>query len=480
MNLKGAVSSAAQTMAMVCFAVIFVTTPFMRSMDSVYFIADLYLVASGLTFFASLSSTRRAGIDYLITMFFFVFLAIPARVQINLGLLPWNAQIATTYLALAYGLMAVSQFCYTIGMSWAQRNWKRPLQDRQPLNVADTVFFSRWALGMAVFALMLAAVVGPGTLFQSRTGAEYGGFTQQFLLISRALSLLSIVILICMARFAPTRRLRQKHILAAVLFLPFFLVINYIPSLPRFSLFGMMIALACPFIDYSRPLVKVPMTAVSLFLLLAVFPVVKEITKEGASLADLIALIGAVPLRSVMLNVDFDGYMWIASTIEYLMDGAGAIRWGNNFLGVVLFFVPRALWHSKPLDTGSTVATGLGYWYHNVSSPLPAESLIAFGLLGPIVVLLITGYVVSHIELASHVPGPKSGRMPVLFLYAVAMGFILIIMRGALNAVAPQFATGFMAYGMMVYARRRRITWRLSKSQARQAVARHYQMKDSA
>ena len=109
-------------------------------------------------------------------------------------------------------------------------------------------------------------------------------------------------------------------------------------------------------------------------MLFTVFPVIKLIAAEGATFDKLIESIQRVSPSRYLLNVDFDGFMQITSTIQYLE--SEPIRWGNNFLGVVLFFVPRGLWEGKPIDTGVIVSEGLGYWYNNVASPLPAEALM--------------------------------------------------------------------------------------------------------
>ena len=113
-----------------------------------------------------------------------------------------------------------------------------------------------------------------------------------------------------------------------------------------------------------------------------------------------------------------------------------------------LFFVPRALGPAKPTDSGELVSSALGYPYTNVSSPLPAEALLAFGIPGVLLTFLALGAMTARIEANAH----ARQTLHHLVLYSITMGFMTIILRGALNGVAPQFATAFLAYAA--------ITWR--------------------
>lgn len=455
------ISTLFQMGALLCLGALAMASPFVSGAEATGFVARMYVVGTALALLTSLTSDKRGGVDFLISFFFLFFMAVPALVQVSIWTFPWGGNPAYSDVVLAYGACAAGQVVYLLASSMtirASRGGRPPagtgIQSRNAL------FYSKWAIGLGIFAILLAGAAGPSNLFVARTAREggFGGLTQQFLFISRSISLMSMVILGYLARQAPLASQRRQNLILALLFIPVFLVINYVPALPRFVLFGVLISISCLFVDYSRPRIKVLAAIAAVFVLFAVFPVAKVLANEGSNLGMLYDNIGAKAILPHMLTGDFDGFMQIASTVRYIFE-FGDFRWGSNFLGVALFFVPRALWHSKPTPTGEMVAEGLGYWYTNVSSPLPAEAMISFGLIGIFLVFALLGYAVARIEILAGFPGRRVHSMPAFFLYCLLMGFIIIILRGALNAVAPQFASGFLAFAFMQYCKLNRVSW---------------------
>ena len=432
----------------------------LKTHEAVEQLIAIYVLAASLAFCASIFSRQRSGIDFMISMFFLVFLGLPGLAQISIGYFPWGAKLAPEHLALAISLLSVCHLFYIIGVSAGLSRHQVPKAIPKPLDAGFSKFYTKWAWGIAIIASAICVTLGPNVLFAARFGGQdaYVGISQQLLFISRSISLVAIVMIITLTRWAISSGLRRQNMIALLVYLPFFFVNNYFQSLPRFVLFGLLISVSCCFIDYRKPIVKLATTLVAIFMLFTVFPVIKLIAAEGATFDKLIESIQRVSPSRYLLNVDFDGFMQITSTIQYLE--SEPIRWGNNFLGVVLFFVPRGLWEGKPIDTGVIVSEGLGYWYNNVASPLPAEALMGIGLVGPIIVFLLLGFFVARIEHHAGSLGRTNRTLHSFFLYAVTMGFITIIMRGALNAVAPQFASGFVVLGLIWFARRNRIVWR--------------------
>ncbi|MCY7289048.1 MAG: hypothetical protein LH624_12555, partial [Cryobacterium sp.] len=149
-------------------------------------------------------------------------------------------------------------------------------------------------------------------------------------------------------------------------------------------------------------------------------------------------------VRAYMVRVDFDGFKQIVDTTIYLGQG-GTLRWGENFLGAALFWVPRSVWPGKPSDSGLLVSTSLGYPYTNVSNPLPSESLISFGFWGVVVVAALLATAVGSLEQGVRRAQSHYSLTP---LYGMMAGFIVIIMRGSLNGVAAQFSSGMVIYGL--------------------------------
>ncbi|NDV01244.1 O-antigen polymerase [Pseudoroseicyclus tamaricis] len=433
----------------------------LQTQDRVDTLINLLLLGTALFLLSSATSRQKAGIDFLISFFFLFFLAFPGYMQISLGIFPWGAQLPLGHLSLGIGLIALSQLSYAMGQTYAQSK-PPPRVDDSRLTVLDVSFYVKWSWGLALFAIICAGLAGPDSLLTARQERGEGGFeglTQQFLFISRAVSVLAMVMMIYLARFCPFAGLRRQCRIALVLYIPIFFVIHFPPALSRFALFGAMIAISCPFLNYKNRVFKVMMIVLSILFLLFVYPVAKILADGTFSVAEVVESVRSVNVLGSLVRADFDAFMQIVSTVEYLEEGHGGIRWGYNFFGVLLFFVPRGIWPGKPRDTGSLVSESLGYWYNNVSSPLPAESLMAFGLIGPVIVFALLGYFVLRIERAAGSPGSAGSSLSQFVLYAITMGFIVIIMRGALNAVAPAFASGFLAFALMMFVRRNNFVW---------------------
>lgn len=90
----------------------------------------------------------------------------------------------------------------------------------------------------------------------------------------------------------------------------------------------------------------------------------------------------------IFKSPDFDTFNSIIDTIEL-----GYISYGNQLLGVLLFWVPRNIWPNKPIGSGALVGSELGYTNLNVSSNIIAEGWINFGLFGVILFALVIGII---------------------------------------------------------------------------------------
>lgn len=247
----GRMSGTCKILATLLYGVIFIFTLARRSSADIDVAAVLFVVATGLSFLASAISRRSGGIDYLFWFFLLFFVAIPAQVQISVGIFPFDIFVVSDHVALAYALLALSMLCYLVGQSAALHKPRIRTVQESPNQWTAGTLYTRWAWGTAFFATIFAVVAGPENLFVVRTGKKEAGFDagiiEQLLFISRSLALLALVMMLELSRFAEFSRLRRKNFVAAVLFLPIFVVINFPPAQPRFVLYGTIISLgACP------------------------------------------------------------------------------------------------------------------------------------------------------------------------------------------------------------------------------------------
>jgi oligosaccharide repeat unit polymerase len=386
------------------------------------------------------------GMSFIFVLFFLFFIAFPAYIQISNNVYPWrDVGYSSDILASGYFYLLVFNVFFVIahyffnkkvvGLRFGSKHDEGYLQSI----VCFVVIFSVLSFPLTKSALFIPRI----DVFD--TAGE--GLVIQLIMIGRSVTLLALVSsLILLKDF-----FSYKNSLIFSASFICFLVYNYIPALPRFQFLGSVLAVFLLFINFYSAKVKILGFVFSFVFLIYLFPSIKVIGK-GGGVDEVIEALLSIDIIDYVLRVDFDGFMQIVDTVIYL-DGDGVYRYGMNFLGVILFFIPRSIWPSKPLDSGGIVSEFNGYFYNNVSSPIVAESLISFGLLGVCFVACFFGFFVSKIENSVL----KGAGRHYLILYCLLAGFMTIILRGALNGVAPQFASAFLLMLLVHYFRRLRV-----------------------
>jgi hypothetical protein len=194
-----------------------------------------------------------------------------------------------------------------------------------------------------------------------------------------------------------------------------------------------------------------------------VFPVISLFTVHDKtqsfsdiSMADLLA-----ELQAHYLSVNYDSWANVYTSIEIVR--THALQWGHQVLGSLLFFVPSALWTTKPLATGIFLANYLisnySMWFTNLSAPLVAEGYLDFGYLGVIgYAALLAASLVRLNKFAARMDSWSA--FPIGVYYAV---FLMIILRGSLMIalaftvaayVSFRLASAMLSVNIMLVRRR--------------------------
>jgi hypothetical protein len=135
------------------------------------------------------------------------------------------------------------------------------------------------------------------------------------------------------------------------------------------------------------------------------------------------------PVEYYLTSGDFDGFQSTINIVS-MHDNVGG-KGGVNLLSAVFFFVPRNVWPTKSIGTGGEGAMYEGYPFFNISSPLPSEFYVDFGMLGVVVLSLLFGLFVRLSDDYFMVFKKASDAVGQLF-FATAAGFVFIILRGSL------------------------------------------------
>lgn len=127
-------------------------------------------------------------------------------------------------------------------------------------------------------------------------------------------------------------------------------------------------------------------------------------------------------------DLNFDAFSMLMRVITN-----NVITNGRQLLGVLLFFVPRTVWPTKPVGSGNYVANITDLPFENISCPYIAEGYINFGVLGVILFVVIIALFASHTDV-KYWKHHQDGNVIDLRLprYLILISFFLFILRGDL------------------------------------------------
>lgn len=132
-------------------------------------------------------------------------------------------------------------------------------------------------------------------------------------------------------------------------------------------------------------------------------------------------------LPDMWLEGDYDAYTMLTMTVDHVK--SHGMTWGRQLLGVALFWVPRVFWPNKPIGSGAFVAETRGFHFTNLSSPLPAEGLINFGVAGVFLFAFVCGCMMRALDGAYWDGLDRSGkrvrRYDILYPFICIMFFFV-------------------------------------------------------
>jgi hypothetical protein len=141
------------------------------------------------------------------------------------------------------------------------------------------------------------------------------------------------------------------------------------------------------------------------------------------------------PVQS-LLSGDYDSFAQL--TNGYLVGTREGITFGRQFLGVLLFWVPRSMWTDKPLDTGPFIAQERGYSFTNLSAPLWIELFLNGGWVLLAIGMFALGYALHRWDNKLNIQCELNGMPSVLG--CILPFYLMILLRGSLLQAASFLA----------------------------------------
>lgn len=342
--------------------------------------------------------------------FYLVFFVIAPLNQYLCGEVPWGyglddaAYLSTNALLLGWGVLFLFGTCLRFAKGGGEHRTALDPVERLPVVTRSAAAICAFASLACCVAFM--TLVGIDGVFSRATAVwESSAGSAAYLVQDKILRSVPVVALVIVGS---RWRVRGDSVVPLLLCAVSLLLTDFPTALPRYGaavVYGGLALLFVPALTKRKGLFALLFLVAFVF----VFPSINVFRSDGFSFA----LFAEALVRSIanlpqgFLGGDYDAYSMLARSIDYL--GAVGCSWGFQFVGVLLFFIPRAIWPSKPVGTGYMISQAQGQAFNNVSCPLPAEMLVNFGFVGMLAAAFLFGVLVRRIHVMANKQGGGYG-----------------------------------------------------------------------
>lgn len=398
----------------------------------------------------------------------YMFLGLAPLVQLRQDFWPFTVpRIDSTYVAAATLIVLVGcgAFLGGAGLDSVASVWRRRNAERT-YDVVKQVFTINYArtIVLSVIALLIDTYflshLGWTIFLQSRSDVASGandawGQTATFPImrgVYMTAPLVAFLALIRVRREAKSARMRGENISSIVMgsntallvVVGIFLAVVMNPiSNARYMSGTAILAVATAFGLFATRQ-RFRFTACGFLVgMLLIFPLADAFrySREGQ-------LKATNPIQS-LLTGDYDSFAQLMN--GYLVGARDGIVPLKQFSGVLLFWVPRALWTGKPVDTGGYIAAGRGYSFTNLSAPLWIEFYLNGSWLLLAVGMFALGFALHRWDTRLNAELSLHG-MPGL-LGCILPFYLMILLRGSLLQAAV-FMACVLAFSAFVSQRK--------------------------
>ena len=163
------------------------------------------------------------------------------------------------------------------------------------------------------------------------------------------------------------------------------------------------------------------------------FPLMSSLTHIDANLDQIIkkpellyeSFLRFGTISGAFESLHYDAFSNILATLEYVE--INGIAFGYQLLGVILFFIPRSIWVSKPTSTGELIGEYLMNTtprdYSNLSNAIVSEGYINLGVFGVVLFAIILAYFI--VKFISWMISKNYFKEFIAFYFALHLLFLL-------------------------------------------------------
>lgn len=438
--------------------------------DTAFWLQLTVTVYAGGRLAAMVLARRRRLLQGAFWLFVYVAMGVAPLAQTVIGQVPTPVVGPPSDTASAVALVLVGCVAYDAGALLA-RYRPPPRRERPAAQVSRRRLWLLVAVAYAGSALCVVKLGGPAVFFSSRQGISESvrssglagaagdshvgsAFVRGFGTVPALLALLFLL------RWTITSRVARRSP-AVVLALAGLVVVNAVVnnpvSNPRYWFLTVVFSIL--FTAFPRsPAAYRTALVVGVAAALLLFPFLDRYRYDSG---------GGHPVRSTsvlepLTLKDYDQVGMFANTLTFVKAGAGHAG-GRQLASDVLFFVPRSVWHGKPLDSGVRVGQWMGMTNTNLSSPLWAELWLDFGPFGMTAGFLAVGYASARGDRRYALRAVARGRPGTVAAVVVPLvaGYSFILLRGPLLQAAGRIGIAAVCLALVcTFSQDRRRTLR--------------------
>lgn len=400
---------------------------------------------------------RPRWAEALFWAFSYVWLGLASLAQVASDTNPLSTSFTAGTQVVALGVVLVGFLAFEVGRRVGGHD-RPPAVDEVPLvEMPRRVLSRRRVVVLAVGTVLLTpalviALGGPEVLFGSRQavadhlvrGALYtetshvlGG---ALLTAANVLPFVAALAALCLlrARVGPRRDLLLAALLGALV-VSNLLLNNPISNARNWVLtIGIAFVIAVGFLR--RPGAKVAFLALFIAGATVVFPYADAFRTEQTGVHNSLRS-SSMPVDYFIGKTDYGASTDVGVTVLHVEREGHT--WGRQLLGAAAFWVPRAAWDDKPVNTAEILADEIRFPNRNLDTPLWAEGYIDFGVLGTVALLGAFGALVRRVDdVLERAEFDPRRCADVAFPIAVSfVGYESFLLRGSLLQAMARIVT---------------------------------------
>lgn len=431
------------------------TTIFMSCWD--YILRDFG--NSMLLFFIGIISIFRTiyfnkyaySLDSFHWMFILFFCSVAPIMQASYGQFPWGMNVDSNLLTITIFILIIWLFIYSISYEIGKNidnKFKSNKKCKNKIEDKELIVNSILLLIISfISTILVMKFLGFENLFSRAIGNDNVDFNTQKISILIMENVIRNIPLICSSILF----IRYKKISNIYFLLSFIctIITKFPTGIGRFTLavayIGLLVIIFNKFFSSSKKLELI--LSVGIMYIFPLTNIFRYIEISKITLQDMIN--NFKTLNTSFQSGDFDAFsifMRAVDSINYQGPILGAI------LGSLLFFIPRKIWSTKPVGSGTYIANMQGLSFDNLSTPIMAEGYINGGIIGVVILAFIIGIILGIVD-SRYWKMKNMNYFEYTYLYLVypyLLGYMFTNCRGALISTYA-YTVAFLLIAFILY-----------------------------